>query len=146
MPKFYRRFPDFNIPYQFAVGVMLAGTALLVMWYGCAHAHQSIVSGNYLVLAYFLMTVAELFVSAIGLSMIGLYCDMRMISFAMGAWYLACAMSNVISGQLAQLVALPAEKATVLGGIGLYTQYYLAMGGIRPPSYEVQHHSTLSRH
>ncbi|KLV35042.1 IraAB [Piscirickettsia salmonis] len=130
LPKFYRRFPGFNIPYQFAAGVMLAGAALLVMWYGCAHAHQSIVSGNYLVLAYFLMTVAELFVSAIGLSMIGLYCDMRMISFAMGAWYLACAMSNVISGQLAQLVALPAEKATALGGIGLYTQYYLAMGGI----------------
>ncbi|WP_235603334.1 POT-type proton-dependent oligopeptide transporter [Piscirickettsia litoralis] len=130
LPKFYERFPRFNIPYQFAVGVALAGIGLLAMWYGCAHAHQGIVSGNYIVLTYFLITISELFVSAVGLSMIGLYCDMRMIAFAMGAWYLACAMSNVISGQLAQLVALPAGKVTALEGIGLYTKYYLIMGGV----------------
>ena len=71
LPKFYERFPKFNIPYQFAVGVALADIGLLVMWYGCAHAHQGIVSGNYLVLTFFLITISEHFVSAIGLSMIG---------------------------------------------------------------------------
>lgn len=128
MPKFYQRFPKFNIPYQFAAGTVLAGASLLVMYVGCLLGIQGKVNGNYLVLTYVMMTIAELWVSAIGLSMIGLYCNHRMIAFAMGVWYLSCSLSNVISGQLAQWVALPSQGVDPIQALHTYQQYYFDMG------------------
>jgi POT family proton-dependent oligopeptide transporter len=106
----------------------LAGVGLLVMWYACLHAVNGLANGNYLVLAYFVITVAELWVSAIGLSMIGLYCEKHLLAFAMGAWYLAVSLSNVLSGRIAALVALPKKGADLLQGLHLYQSYYLNMG------------------
>jgi POT family proton-dependent oligopeptide transporter len=128
LPSFYQKFHSFRIPYQFAAGVALAGVGLLVMWYACLHAVNGLANGNYLVLAYFVITVAELWVSAIGLSMIGLYCEKHLLAFAMGAWYLAVSLSNVLSGRIAALVALPKKGADLLQGLHLYQSYYLNMG------------------
>lgn len=128
LPSFYKRFQQFNIPYQFAAGTMLAGIGLLIMWFACLHAHAGLINGNYIGLTYLLITLSELWVSAIGLSMIGLYCDPSMISFAMGAWYLSCSLSNVITGRVAGLVALPVGKISTLQSLVIYQQYYLWMG------------------
>ncbi|KTD82720.1 hypothetical protein Lwal_0198 [Legionella waltersii] len=107
LPRFYRYFSNFNIPYQFAAGTVLSGVALLVMAFAAVRAVDGIVNGNYIALTYILISIAELWVSAIGLSMIGLYCDSKAIAFAMGVWYLASSMSNAISGRLAGWVAIP---------------------------------------
>ncbi|MCL9780186.1 oligopeptide:H+ symporter [Vibrio sp. S4M6] len=127
LPRFYRKFKGFTIPYQFSVGVILAGLAILVLWLGAESGYATgISSGNYVALSYLLITIAELFVSAVGLSMIGLYCHPRMIAFAMGAWYLASSMSNLISGQLGKLVAV-AHGTDKLSSIHNYGDYFLNM-------------------
>lgn len=128
LPKFYAYFRRFYIPYQFAAGTMLAGVALLVMWFACRHAHAGLINGNYIGLTYVLLTLSELWVSAIGLSMIGLYCEPKMMGFAMGAWYLSISFSNIVSGRLAGLVALPAGKKVATETLGIYQHYYYWMG------------------
>ncbi|MBR9726928.1 peptide MFS transporter [Shewanella intestini] len=128
LPRFYRRFHKFTIPYQFAVGIILAGLSMLVMWFACSQNHDHLVNGNYLVLSYFLATIAELFVSALGLSMIGLYCEKSMISFAMGAFYLSSSLSNVITGKLAQVVAIPKSDVDPLLSMPMYQSYYGNIG------------------
>jgi len=128
LPRFYRFFPRFTIPYQFAAGTLLAGFALLVMAFAAWHADQGLVNGNYIGLTYVLITLAELWVSAIGLSMIGLYCDERDIAFAMGVWCLAASLSNTISGRLAGLVAIPNSIHSPITSLALYQSYYLIMG------------------
>lgn len=128
LPRFYRRFPGFTIPYQFAVGTLLAGLALLVMAFAASKSHLGLVDGNYLGLTYILITLAELCVSAIGLSMIGLYCDMENMAFAMGVWYLACSLSNTISGRLAALVAIPENLSSAVQSLRIYQHYYLMVG------------------
>lgn len=129
LPKFYSRFVRFTIPYQFAVGVILAGMAMLVLWLGASSGYETgIASGNYVGLSYFVVTIAELFVSAVGLSMIGLYCHPRMIAFAMGAWYLASSMSNLISGQLGKLVAVPKGSSDKIHSIHAYGDFFYSMG------------------
>lgn len=92
-------------------------------------AQNGYINGNFIGLTYVLITLAELWVSAIGLSMIGLYCDMQNIAFAMGVWYLASSLSNAISGRLASLVAIPENITSPLTTIIIYKHYYLALGG-----------------
>lgn len=127
LPKFYRLFPKFTIPYQFAAGTFLAGCALLLMAFAAKMASDGYINGNYLGLTYILITLAELWVSAIGLSMIGLYCDSKNIAFAMGVWYLSSSLSNTISGQLAGLVAIP-KNLPATESLAIYQVYYLTMG------------------
>lgn len=128
LPRFYQLFSRFTIPYQFAAGTMLSGLALLIMAFAATKATEGIVNGNYIALTYILISIAELWVSAIGLSMIGLYCDGRAIAFAMGVWYLASSMSNAISGRLAGWVAIPEQIQSAAESLPYYKNYYSIMG------------------
>lgn len=128
LPRFYRLYPRFTIPYQFASGVLLAGFALLLMAFACTQANNGYVNGNYIGFTYILITLAELWVSAIGLSMIGLYCASEGIAFAMGVWYLSASLSNTISGRLAGYVALPNDLHSALESLAIYQHYYFIMG------------------
>ncbi|WED41927.1 peptide MFS transporter [Legionella cardiaca] len=128
LPRFYARFPRFTIPYQFAAGTLLAGISLLLMAFAAAINHHGYINGNFIGLTYILITLAELWVSAIGLSMIGLYCDSQEIAFAMGVWYLASSLSNALSGRLAAFVAIPENINSAADSIGIYQNYYLVMG------------------
>lgn len=130
LPRLYQKFPRFTIPYQFACGTLLAGLALLVMAFAARFAQAGLVSGNYIALTYILITLAELWVSAIGLSMIGLYCDHQALAFAMGAWYLGSSLSNIISGRIAAWVAIPETMTSPLESLVIYQQYYLQLGAV----------------
>lgn len=127
LPRFYRCFPRFTIPWQFASGTILAGVALLLMAYAASTSLSGLINGNYIGLTYVLITLAELWVSAVGLSMIGLYCDNQMLAFAMGVWYLACSLSNAVSGRLAEFAVIP-EHISPLQGLAIYQHYYLILG------------------
>lgn len=128
LPRFYQRFPRFTIPWQFACGTLLAGAALLFIASAARFGNQGIINGNYIAVTYILVTLAELWVSAIGLSMIGLYCDNRTLGFAMGTWYLASSLSNTLSGRIARWVAIPANITSPVESLSIYQQYYQSMG------------------
>lgn len=128
LPRFYRYFPGFTIPWQFASGTVLAGIALLLMAFAANVSTTGYVNGNYIGLTYVLITVAELWVSAIGLSMIGLYCDNQRLAFAMGVWYLACSLSNAVSGRLAQFAVIPEQVSSPMQSLAIYQHYYLLLG------------------
>lgn len=122
--RIYPMLPRFYIPYQFAVGVLLASLGLFVMYYGFSHDINGIISGNYITLSYVLISISELFVSAIGLSMIGIYCDSKTIGFAMGAWYISSSMANSITGLLNQVVALPKDGVSAVESANIYKDYF----------------------
>ncbi|MGV3740647.1 MAG: peptide MFS transporter [Gammaproteobacteria bacterium] len=126
LPLFYKIFPRFSIPFQFACGTILASFALLLL--ALAPAEEGMIAAGYIASTYILITLAELWVSAIGLSMIGLYCDKQMLGFAMGAWYLASSLSNLCSGHIARWVALPTHKISKLLSLDIYQIYYWHLG------------------
>ncbi len=127
LPYFYGAFPRFKIPYQFAAGVVIGGIGLLVAYVATLFAKDGLINGNWFVLIYFILAIAEMWVSAIGLSMIGLYCDKEMMGFAMGAWYISTALSNPITGLLNQMIAIP-ENLKGVASLSIYQHYYLGMG------------------
>ena len=130
LPRFYQRFPRFSIPWQFACGTLLAGISLLFIACAARFDNQGLINGNYIAVTYILITLAELWVSAIGLSMIGLYCDNHALGFAMGTWYLASSLSNTLSGRIAHWVAIPDNITSPIQSLAIYQHYYQNMGVI----------------
>ena len=128
LPRFYQRFPTFSIPWQFACGTLLAGMSLLFIACAARYGNEGIVNGNYIAVTYIMITLAELWVSAIGLSMIGLYCDNKALGFAMGTWYLASSLSNTLSGRIAHWVAIPKNITSPIQSLAIYQHYYQNMG------------------
>jgi POT family proton-dependent oligopeptide transporter len=128
LPHFYKWAPSFTIPYQFAAGIFLSGIALLLLTFASTRAIDGIINGNYIALTYILISIAELWVSAIGLSMIGLYCDQKTIAFAMGVWYLASSLAHAISGRIAAWVAIPTSIHSAADSLPYYKNYYLLLG------------------
>lgn len=128
LPKLYKALPKFTIPLQFASGTFISGIALFFISYIAAHTPNGIVNGNYIALTYILITIGELWVSAIGLSMIGMYCDKKDLAFAMGVWLLGSSLSNTISGHVARFAAVPDEILDPINSLPFYTNYYYIMG------------------
>lgn len=127
LPRFYRMFPLFSIPYQFACGILLASLSLFIIACVPPSPESGMVNGNYIALSYILITLAELWVSAIGLSMIGLYCSKRTLAFAMGVWYLACSLAHTLSGHIAKCAAIPEVITSPKESLAIYQHYYFIM-------------------
>lgn len=125
--KVYKRFPGFNIPYQFSAGLLLGAFGIFLLYASGFSEHNGLVNGDYIGLSYLTLTISELLISAIGLSMISLYCDMEMMAFAMGVFYLVVSLSNLVSGKLSGLVALPEKKLAPELTLPIYTHYYLEL-------------------
>ena len=128
LPRLYKKFPSFSIPYQFATGTLLASSALFIISAAPCQPHQDIISGNYIAMTYVFISLAELCVSAIGLSMIGLYCDRHQIGFAMGTWFLASSLSNIISARIASWSSISNLPQTTAEGLFTYQSYYSQLG------------------
>jgi len=63
----------------------------------------NLVSATPLVLLYFLSTIAELFISPVGLSSMSKLAPTRLAGMVMGTWFLATAIGNYIAGRAASL-------------------------------------------
>lgn len=59
------------------------------------------VSGLYLVALYFVSTIAELFISPVGLSSMSKLAPARLAGMVMGTWFLATAIGNYLAGRAA---------------------------------------------
>lgn len=99
---------DLQTGTKMGVGMLFSGIAFAVMVIGVKTINGTIDSGlkmsiSYILIAYFLLTVGELFLSPIGLSMFNKLAPAKYASLAVGFWYLTTSLANIISGYLAKL-------------------------------------------
>jgi POT family proton-dependent oligopeptide transporter len=96
-----------STPTKFALGILQLGLGFGVLWYGAAHHDaRGMVGMSWLLLAYLLHTTGEICLSPVGLSMVTKLSPARMVSTAMGGWFLATAFSEYLSGLIAQLTGV----------------------------------------
>lgn len=120
---------DLSMPAKFALGTFLAGCGFLVLPLGALFANQhGIVSSNWLVLSYFLQSVGELLISALGLSLVARYIPQRLIGFTMGLWFLGSSIGSRIAGSVAALADVPKEVVDPLQSLPIYSQLFLKIG------------------
>ena len=70
------------------------------MMCGAINAKEVLVSSLWLVVAYFVMTIAELCISPIGLSLVSKLAPRQFLSLMMGCWFLTSFFGNLFAGLL----------------------------------------------
>ncbi len=120
---------DLSMPAKFALGTFLAGCGFLVLPLGGQFANQyGMVSSNWLVLSYFLQSVGELLISALGLSLAARYVPQRLVGFTMGLWFLGTSIGSKIAGFVAGFADIPKEITHPVKSLPIYNQLFLKIG------------------
>jgi len=94
-------------PYKFSVALALVGAGFLVLvWAIQTQAGPDFrVAFTWLALAYVIHSVAELFLSPIGLSMITKLSAPRIVGLMLGVWFLSSALAHTLAGVVAKMTA-----------------------------------------
>ena len=94
-----------STPVKIGLGMILTGMSYLFMVGGSlAGGDHGRVSMWWLIVCYFVITIAELCLSPIGLSLIAKLAPRRMTAMLMGVWFIATSIGNWLAGKLAELV------------------------------------------
>ncbi len=113
-----------NSPVKFGIGFILLGLGFLA-FYSIRFGMDSSGKGslNIFTGAYLIVSLAELFVSPIGMSLMTKLSPQRMQGFMMGMWFLASAYGQYVAGLFGASIS-PDEKASGIEQMNVYTQGY----------------------
>ncbi|HEX3695668.1 MAG TPA: peptide MFS transporter [Polyangia bacterium] len=94
-----------STPTKMAIGMIILGLGFVVMFFGqkIAEANGK-VSMGWLAAVYALHTMGELCLSPIGLSMVTKLAPARVVSLAMGLWFVSNAIANYLAGTLESIL------------------------------------------
>lgn len=114
---------------KFAIGMFLCSAAFFILPLGAKFANSAgIVSPGWLVACYALQSFGELMISALGLAMVAQLVPQRYMGFIMGAFFLTTALSSVIAGKVAALMAVPDDVTDPLISLEVYSHVFLQIG------------------
>jgi POT family proton-dependent oligopeptide transporter len=124
-----RRGLEPSTPTKMAIGMCLTGAAYFVMYAaGKAGGDFGRVSPWWLISAYGVMTLGELMLSPMGLSLVSKVAPIRLRGLMMGGWFLATAIGNKLTGVGVYWDRmLHSEFFAMLGGLSLFMAVVLAL-------------------
>jgi POT family proton-dependent oligopeptide transporter len=83
---------------KFAVALFLMTIAYIILAFAGYLSAKSMISPLWLVAGYFIMTLSELCLSPIGLSLVSKLAPKQFLSLSMGGWFLMCFSGNLFAG------------------------------------------------
>jgi POT family proton-dependent oligopeptide transporter len=125
-----KRKSSVSIPMKFAIGTFLMGIGFLVLSWakGTANA-QGLMSTWWIVLSYFLQSVAELLVSALGVAMVAKLVPHKYLGLMMGGWYLSSVGAAMLGSYLAKWASVSSKlQGDPLVSLHIYTQTFDKFG------------------
>jgi proton-dependent oligopeptide transporter, POT family len=110
---------------KFAIGFLFLSLAFYVFYYTRFTANaEGIASLNTFTFAYFIISIAELCISPIGLSLMTMLAPKKLWGVMMGLWFLASAYGQYIAGILGAGMSSPDENASKMTKLLAYTEGY----------------------
>ncbi|HJX29258.1 MAG TPA: peptide MFS transporter [Thermoanaerobaculia bacterium] len=124
-----RRGLEPSTPTKMAIGMCLTGAAYFVMYFaGKAGGDFGRVSPWWLISAYGVMTLGELMLSPMGLSLVSKVAPIRLRGLMMGGWFLATAIGNKLTGVGVYWDRmLHSQFFAMLGALSLFMAVVLAL-------------------
>lgn len=124
-----RRGMEPNAVVKFGLGFLLLGAAFLTFYATIFFADSDgITSLEIFTLAYFIITLGELCLSPIGLSLMTKLSPQPIQGLMMGMWFLASAYGQYVAGLLGAGMSTARTDATNLEKLQAYTQGYQQLG------------------
>lgn len=118
-----------NIMYKFSVGQVFTALSILLLLSACLFdSHNGYVSVMWMLPVFILFAVGEVLISALGLAMIGSYFPKNIVGYAMGTWWLACAIGGLLTGKIASLFAVVPHNISPINSISIYEKYFSQLG------------------
>jgi proton-dependent oligopeptide transporter, POT family len=118
-----------NTVVKFGIGFLFLAAAFFVFYYTKFFADEGgKTSLNIFTLAYLVITIAELCLSPIGLSIMTKLSPRRLSGMMMGFWFLASAYGQYAAGLLGAGMSSPDENAPLSAKLDLYTEGYKQLG------------------
>jgi POT family proton-dependent oligopeptide transporter len=114
-----------SIPIKFVLGLFITGLSCLVMVMAADASDNGAIKTSYwwFFAAYGVVTVGELCLSPIGLSMVSKLSPPRLTALLMGAWFISTSIGNKLSGVIASLWDTYDDKQSFF-----FLNFYLMMG------------------
>ena len=122
---------DLNVYSKFSVGLFVIGLSFVLLYISKFTAHNGVISAYWLFGSYALMSMGELFISAIGLSMFASLAPARVNGFMVGVWWVFMAFASILGGLVAQAIAITKEEAATMNlmtSLTNYTNLFLYIG------------------
>jgi len=114
-----------NTVVKFGLGFLFLGLSFYVLYFTRFFADENgMTSLNIFTFAYFVMTLGELCLSPIGLSIMTKLSPMKLQGIMMGMWFLASAYGQYVAGILGAGMTLADENATNAEKLIAYTNGY----------------------
>ncbi len=108
-----RRNMEPSTPVKFGLGLLQLGLGFMVFYLGSLNADErGMTSMIYLILGWLLITMGELCLSPVGLSVVTKLSPVRIVSTMMGGWFLVTSFSNYLAAQIAKLTRVEHEGAS----------------------------------
>ncbi len=104
-----------STPAKFAIAMLLIGLGYVIFAWGLSLGDQPGRDFFWLIFIYLMLTLAELCLSPVGLSMVTKLSTTRIVGMLMGTWFLFSAMGNYVAGWISSLTG--SSKAGAAGSI-----------------------------
>lgn len=106
---------------KFILGIFFAGIGMLFLSIGAAFPNaQDLAMPYWVFIAYFFITVGELFLSPIGLSAVTVLAPPKLTGMMMGVWFVAIGFGGVFAGVVAKLASIPDNMHSNLDKLHIY--------------------------
>jgi len=123
-----RRGKDPSIAAKFVWGFAAVAIGFFIYGVGARWAVNGQVSSWIMVWGYGLYSLGELLVSGLGLAMIARYVPARMGGFMMGAYFVACGISQYLGSVVANFAHIPENLNNPLESLTIYTSLFNKLG------------------
>ncbi len=108
--RIYRTKKNVSRGLQFALALFITALAMQFLVIGIHFPNsQSLVNPMWIVISYFAITIAELLLSPIGLSMITQLAPKKYVGLMMGVWFLGLSYGGLLAGYLGQQATVKKE-------------------------------------
>ena len=100
-----------STPAKFGYSLFIIGIGYIVFAWGMSLDDSTLKSFFWLIFIYFALTLAELFLSPVGLSMVTKLSVSKIVGMLMGTWFLFTALGNNVAGWISSLMGSTAQGA-----------------------------------
>lgn len=118
-----------SLPFKFASSLLIIGLGFCLLSWVIHFMGNGYTSAWYIVMAYMFFAIAELFVSPLGIAMVGSLAPEGEEGLMMGFWQLCCGVGGIVAGYIAMVPHVPMRHVPLSMRNLIYSETFFYVGG-----------------